>query len=219
MESVQGANTEGGCVLARKLRANVIGHFRNAYQLPNSQRAIGFKISESKFSFGERSLSTKYPLKDGVGQFCAVESSDDNTRTRRHSPIHFHRMGIGEIARKKKAGIGIDHQYRLSSRASNTAFESKTLSPKIRRRRAAASGHSTGGCPGCSGTIRARTCSRSRSSTVSPALSQILSCFVFRSSRRFTECIEPMCHNFVSQVKMHPAVSKQVVCKVPATFW
>jgi hypothetical protein len=98
-------------------------------------------------------------------------------------------VAVGEINGDEETCVGVDTQNRPRSSMRRSAPESCRL-PKIFERRSAKFGQSPSVTLERSGTIRAITSCRSRSSTVLPARSQALRRRVSRNSRIFTEGIK-----------------------------
>jgi hypothetical protein len=129
--------------------------------------------------FSRRDPTLKDVLRNCVRPFCAVQWREPDLRARCYPRVSFLGMPIREIKRDEKACVCVN-QYRPRSSITRSAPGS-TRSPKIFLARRANSGHFWASASDDSGTMRPRTRSRSRSSTVSPASSQAFSRRVSRN--------------------------------------
>jgi CDP-archaeol synthase len=139
-------------------------------------------------------------LLNRVSPFCNVQWGQPQGRFAKRQTLCFVRMSIWQIEGNKDACIGVGTQNRPRSSISNFAPE-RTRPPNICLRNAAKSGVRTRFLGVFCGTIRAIKRSRSRSSTVFPALSKALSLRVSRSWRIFTLGTNQLWHILCHVVK------------------
>lgn len=159
-----------------QLNAGGESPLRQVRQHPYAGSTISLEPRIGRECFLKRNLPAEYVLIEGIGHLRLLEWREKSYRVECHSPPCLMRMSIHKIEGHDETGVRVDLQYRLFSRSSSSVSTAGMIrSPKIFRARASKSGHSTGFFTGSSGTIRPSTLSRSRNSTVSPALSQALS--------------------------------------------
>ena len=150
--------------------------------------AISFERRVELSSFSAGDCAAKNVLRDGMSPLHTMQRKEPDSRARRHPALRLDGMRIVHVERDKETGIRVDAQYLDFSRSSISKSAPGTRRPpRIFLARAAKSGHSTCSGSGRSGTMRPSTLSRSRSSTVFPALSHSFRRRVSRSCRRLID--------------------------------
>jgi hypothetical protein len=144
-----------------------------------------FEAPMEKSGLSRGYFSAEDVLLNRVSPFGNVQRCQPQGWFPKRQTLCFVRMSIWQIEGNKDACIGVGTQNRPRSSISNFAPE-RTRPPNICLRNAAKSGVRTRFRGVFCGTIRPITRSRSRSSTVFPALSKALSLRVSRSWRIFT---------------------------------
>jgi len=188
MQAAQCSCAEFRAIAAAQVGAHLKGVFRHCRLKPQAISSVVLQGAEDGIRLGLRNLAIKNLVGDRMGTFRRVKRGKPDAGFLFH-PLHRGcGMPVPHVERCEETRIGVGSQKRPRSFIkSSTAV--KTRSPNIFLARASKSGHFAGFPSVFSGTMRAMTRSRSRSSTVFPALSQAFRRRVSRSWRRFTDGI------------------------------
>jgi len=186
MQRIERSHTEFRAVAAAQVGAHLKGVFRHCRLKPQAVRSVVLQGVEDSIRLSLRNLAIKNLLGDRMGTFRRVKRGKPDAGFLFHAFHRGRRMPVQHVERCEETRIRVDSQKRPRSfiKSSTTV---KTRSPNIFLARASKSGHFAGFRSVFSGTIRAITRSRSRSSTVLPARSQAFRRRVSRSWRKFTE--------------------------------
>jgi hypothetical protein len=191
MQSIEGWHAELRAIAAAEVCANIEGVFRYCCLKPQAICPVALQRGEDGIRFSLGNLFIKNLFGDGMETFRRVKRCKLQAGLLLHPLSRGCRMHILHVERREKTGIGVDRQKRPRSFSkSSTTF--KTRSPNIFFARASKSGHFAGFSSAVSGTMRAITLSRSRSSTVVPARNQAFKRRVSRSCRMLTDGINIM---------------------------
>jgi len=168
----------------RQLNRRIPRRFWHRSFKPQARPPIILKVVISPVSLGSRNSALKDLLGYSMGDLRAMQRRKPNPRLCSHMPMGLRGVIVRQVQANHKAGVHVGAQYRPRSLIT-VSTAGRILSPNIAFARAAKSGHSTGFSFGRSGTMRPITRSRSRNSTVLPALSQAFSRRVSRNCRMF----------------------------------
>ena len=186
MQRIERSHTEFRAIAAGEIGAQVEGVLRHCCLKPQAISSVVLQGDEDSIRLSLRNLAIKNLFGNRMGTFRRVKRGKPDAGFLFH-PLHRGcRMPVPHVERCQETRIGVDSQKRPRSfiKSSTTV---KTRSPNIFLARASKSGHFAGFSSVLSGTMRAMTRSRSRSSTVFPALSQAFRRRVSRSWRKLTE--------------------------------
>ena len=174
MQAIERTNSELGCVLPRQIGAPLISKIGNSCRRPHLAASILCEAVMQTLRFlGKKSFS-EYVLLNRMSPFCNVQRRDAYRGFRTQQGFRSAGMLVRQVKRDKKAGVCVNAQKRPRSSMTKSA-PGKMRSPNISLRKAAKSGSEGFSAGLLCGTIRAITLSRSRSSTVFPERSQLLS--------------------------------------------
>jgi hypothetical protein len=184
MQRIERSHADLACVTASEISAKRESVFRQRDLAPNVGGLVRNKLGMCSVGLLRCHSSAKLMLPESVGPFGTMERCQNYWRRPLDATTRFGGMDVSQVQGDYEARININVQYR--PRSSSTTL-GRIRSPNISLARASKSGHLAGFSSTFSGTMRAMTLSRSRSSTVLPARSHALRRRVSRSWRKFTE--------------------------------